>query len=181
MFVATFGMASRLAHIKLTTGARLLVVGFLFLLLLFGIFLISPTTVEGELERIPETYEQIVFRALHGHQKRELSLFGVTIASIITDHELQGHEVSRNGKPVLWIDEGNGFYKKDGMSVLPKPGNQWVDYIVVPPQQNCRWKFRVDYDITQKFRFGPFRFRSAPQIGTYWSPVITNEVLPEVR
>jgi hypothetical protein len=59
---------------------------------------------EGELVLIDRGTIQSHFRTpAYGRQEQQLELFGVTLASIRTDRQETGWQVSPRGKPVLWI------------------------------------------------------------------------------
>ena len=110
----------------------------------------------------------------YGRVEQRLELFGLTLASIRTDRSEVGWDVSRRGKPVLWIKEGDEFCPVDGTSVLASNGTTYIDYTVMAPLRRAEWRFRVDLEIARRFQVGPFRFKSRPRHVSYWSPVMTN-------
>ena len=137
---------------------------------------------EGELVLIDQGTIRSQFRTpACGPQEQQLELFGLTLASIRTDRQETGWQVSPRGKPVLWIKEGKEFFPSDGTSVLPRVGTNYIDYFVVPPSKPAEWRFRVDHEVARRFQLGPFRFKSSPKYVSYWSPVMTNTLAKRRR
>jgi hypothetical protein len=137
-------------------------------------FLLLRPMDEGELVLINQDAISSQFRTpAYGEQERALELFGLTLASIRTVRSEVGWEV-RKGKPVLWINDGQGFSPSVGTSVLPRPGTNYIDYLVVHPLRRAEWRFRVDHTIKRRIQFGPFQFKTGPKPISYWSPIMTN-------
>jgi hypothetical protein len=138
-------------------------------------FLLLRPFDEGELQLIDQgTIHSQLRTPAYGRDEHQLELFGLTLASIRTDRQEIGWQVSPRGKPVLWIKDDKEFSPSEGTSVLPRAGTNYVDYFVVPPSKPAEWRFRLDCTVARRLQFGPFRFKSRPKNVSYWSPVMTN-------
>jgi hypothetical protein len=143
-------------------------------------FLLLRSFDEGELVLIDRGTIRSQFRTPpFGREEHQLELFGLTLASIRTDRQEIGWDVSPRGRPVLWIKDGKEFSPTDGTSVLPRAGTNYIDYFVVPPSKPAEWRFRVDHKVARRFQLGPFRFKSGAKYVSYWSPVMTNTLADE--
>ena len=159
---------------KLSTGVRFLG-GLVFVFVIAMAILLFPGIEEKELVYLQSEREGLRFRMNEGDREvRSLFVFGQELASVTTDNSEVGWDVSTRGKPVLWIKGANGFIAGDGSAVIARRGSNYTDYLVAPPKVGAEWKFKVYYETRQRYKIGPFSFKSPRRSTVYWSPAMTN-------